>query len=100
MAFGNVFGQGGSSLISRLLGRQHYEAVKRVSSFCFYIALVTGIALALLMSMFNQPLLTLLGAVKETMPYTFLYVVSLRFIAWLDAGLVFVCARIYERFCK
>ena len=31
MAFGNIFGQGGSSLISRLLGQQDGEGVKRVS---------------------------------------------------------------------
>ena len=46
MAFGNIYGQGGSSLISRLLGKQDGEGAKRVSSFCFYIALATGIVLA------------------------------------------------------
>lgn len=35
MAFGNIYGQGGSSLISRLLGQQDGEGAKRVSSFCF-----------------------------------------------------------------
>ena len=36
MAVGNIFAQGGSSLISRLLGKRDGEGVKRVSSFCFY----------------------------------------------------------------
>lgn len=44
MALGNIFGQGGSSLISRLLGKQDHEAVARVSAFCFYIALAVGAA--------------------------------------------------------
>ena len=48
MAFGNIYGQGGSSLISRLLGQQDEEGVKRVSSFCFYIALATGVVLAVM----------------------------------------------------
>ena len=42
MAFGNIFGQGGSSLISRLLGQAKGEDAARVSAFCFWIALVAG----------------------------------------------------------
>ncbi len=77
MAFGNIFGQGGSSLISRLLGQQDGEGVKRVSSFCFYIALVTGVILAVLMTVFNRPLLILLGADNHTMPHAFEYYIVL-----------------------
>ena len=77
MAFGNIYGQGGSSLISRLLGQQDREGVKRVSSFCFYIALATGVVLAVLMTVFNRPLLTLLGADAETMPHAFEYYIVL-----------------------
>ena len=77
MAFGNIYGQGGSSLISRLLGQKDREGVKRVSSFCFYIALVTGVVLAVLMTVFNRPLLTLLGADNHTMPHAFRYYIVL-----------------------
>lgn len=77
MAFGNIYGQGGSSLISRLLGQQDEEGVKRVSSFCFYIALATGVVLAVLMTVFNRPLLTLLGADNYTMPHAFRYYIVL-----------------------
>ena len=38
MAIGNIYGQGGSSLISRLLGGGDRDSVRRVSSFCFYLA--------------------------------------------------------------
>ena len=69
MAFGNIFGQGGSSLISRLLGRQETEEVGRVSAFCFYIALATGAAAGGLMLLFRDPLLGLLGASADTIPY-------------------------------
>ncbi len=69
MAFGNIYGQGGSSLISRLLGKQDGEGAKRVSSFCFYIALATGIVLAVVLTAFNRPVLTLLGADADTLPH-------------------------------
>ena len=69
MAFGNIYGQGGSSLISRLLGQHDLSSVKRVSSFCFYIALATGLVLAITMSTFYRPILTLLGADAATFPH-------------------------------
>lgn len=69
MAFGNIFGQGGSSLISRLLGKNNTEGTARVSSFCFYIAIVTGAALAVLMTAFSTPLLSMLGADADTLPH-------------------------------
>lgn len=77
MAFGNIYGQGGSSLISRLLGQQDTQGVKRVSSFCFYIAIATGIVLAVFMTVFHRPLLTLLGADADTMPHAFQYYIVL-----------------------
>ena len=66
MAIGNIFGQGGSSLISRLLGGGRNDAVRRVSSFCFYVSLLTGAVLAAAMLAFRRPLLALLGASAET----------------------------------
>ena len=69
MAFGNIFGQGGSSLISRLLGRKETETVGRISSFCFYIALLTGAVIGGGMLLFRDPLLGALGASPDTLPY-------------------------------
>ena len=77
MAFGNIFGQGGSSLISRLLGGQDEAGARRVSSFCFYIALATGVVLAVLMTVFSHPLLILLGADSDTLPHAFSYYIVL-----------------------
>mgnify|MGYP002242152366 CR=1 FL=1 len=73
MAFGNIYGQGGSSLISRLLGQDDREGTGRVSSFCFYVALTTGVVLAALMMLFRVPLLGILGATSETMPHAQAY---------------------------
>lgn len=77
MAFGNIYGQGGSSLISRMLGGKDEDGVKRVSSFCFYIALATGLVLAVVMSLLNKPILSLLGANAETLPHAFQYYIVL-----------------------
>ena len=76
MAVGNIFAQGGSSLISRLLGKRDGEGVKRVSSFCFYTALLIGVLMGILMLVFRVPLLYLLGADEDTFAHAsdyFLY---------------------------
>ena len=69
MAFGNVYAQGGSSLISRLMGKNDQGSVKRVSSFCFYLAIATGVILAVPMILFQGQILRLLGASDDVMPY-------------------------------
>lgn len=69
MAFGNVYAQGGSSLISRLMGKNDQGSVKRVSSFCFYLAIATGVVLAVPMVAFRLPILKMLGASEAVMPF-------------------------------
>ena len=69
MAFGNIFGQGGSSLISRLLGQKRPEDVRQVSAFCFWIALAVGAVTGMLLLLVRDPFLFLLGASPDTLPY-------------------------------
>ena len=69
MAFGNIFGQGGSSLISRLLGQKRPEEAGRVSAFCFWIALATGAVIGGLLLLVRDPFLSLLGSSADTLPY-------------------------------
>ena len=66
MAVGNIYGQGGSSLISRLLGADDRDSVLRVSSFCFYLSIVTGAVIAVPMLLLRRSMLDLLGASTET----------------------------------
>ncbi|MCF0106154.1 MAG: MATE family efflux transporter [Holdemanella sp.] len=73
MAFGNIYAQGGSSLISRLLGEKDENGSRRVSSFCFYIAILTGIIIGLILIVFSNPILTLIGATKETYKHAYDY---------------------------
>ena len=69
MAFGNIFGQGGSSLISRLLGQARNEDVKRVSAFCFWIALAAGAVVGGVLLLLREPFLGLLGADADALPH-------------------------------
>ena len=66
MAFGNIFGQGGSSIISRLLGSGDGKGVRHISSFCFYVTLGMGVLVAVVMLVFQTPILHLLGADQDT----------------------------------
>lgn len=66
MALGNIFGQGGGSLISRLLGQKDKQEVCNVSSFCFYITIFLGILISVVMLIFRIPLLYIIGASEET----------------------------------
>ena len=69
MAFGNIFGQGGSSLISRLLGQKRTEDAGRVSAFCFWIALAVGAVTGSLLLLVRDPFLSLLGSSQDTLPH-------------------------------
>ena len=69
MAVGNVFGQGGSSLIARLFGAGDQDSVRRVSSFCFYLSMVTGVLIAIPMLLLRHSMLGLLSASEETYRY-------------------------------
>ncbi|MBP5295491.1 MAG: MATE family efflux transporter, partial [Lachnospiraceae bacterium] len=53
MAVGNIFGQGGNSLIARLLGANDRESTRRVSSFSVWIAIFSGILLAVPLLVFR-----------------------------------------------
>ena len=67
MAFGNIFGQGGSSLISRLLGQGKEKDAGHVSAFCFWIALLTGLAIGSVLLLVRDPFLFMLGASADTL---------------------------------
>ena len=67
MAIGNIYGQGGSSLISRLLGGGDRASAGRVSAFCFYFALLTGVGVGALLLLLRRPMLGLLGASENTL---------------------------------
>lgn len=74
-ALGNLFGIGGSSLASRLLGAKKDDEVKYVSSFCFYGGMAATFVFSLLSFCLQEPLLRFLGASAENMEYAKSYLV-------------------------
>lgn len=69
IAIGDIFGLGGSSLISRLLGEKAYQVGSRVSSFCLYGAVVVGLGTTVVLLAATRPVLNLLGATPATYAY-------------------------------
>lgn len=72
-AIGDIWGVGGSSLISRLFGQGNREKAREVSALCFYGALVCGLVAAAGLLLLEEPILRLLGADAETIPYALEY---------------------------
>ncbi len=69
-AVNNLFGVGSSSMMSRALGRKDYKTVARSSAFGFYCSIICGVAFSVLCIIFEQPLLSLLGATEENIAAT------------------------------
>ena len=69
IAFGDIFGSGGSSLISRLFGEKREEEAKRASAFCLWAAIGFGIFVTIVLLVFRTPILKLLGTDAATFEY-------------------------------
>ncbi len=70
MAIGMLFGIGGTSLISRLLGEGNQERAKHVSAFCFWSGAAIGTMGMVAIWIFLDPICEMVGASAETMKYT------------------------------
>lgn len=73
MAVGMLFGIGGTSLISRMIGEGNNERAKNASSFCFWTGLIVGILSMILMYIFAKPVCLAIGASNETIEYATQY---------------------------
>lgn len=68
-AIGFTFGMGSGSLISSKLGERKEEDAQRIGSSAFYIAIILGLVITILSLIFINPLLRLLGASSNVLPY-------------------------------
>lgn len=68
-ALGNLFGLGGSSLISRMLGAKDHENVKYVSAFSIWGGSAATLIFSLGTCLFRNPLLHFLGSSPDTYGY-------------------------------
>lgn len=78
MAVGMLFGIGGTSLISRMLGEGEEQKAKRISSFCFWTGLTVGVLSMIAIYIFAEPICMKVGASAETIGYAkqYLQIVS------------------------
>jgi len=80
MAAGNIFGMGGSSFLSRALGEKQYDKAMKISSFCLYAGLATGVIGAILMLNFMTQILNAVGTSENTFGFAKSY------LSWIAYG--------------
>ena len=71
----NLFGVGGGSLLSRLLGEKREDDARRVGAFSIYGTLMISAVYSLICVLFTQPLCVLLGASENTLEYAKSYLI-------------------------
>ncbi|WP_367341333.1 MATE family efflux transporter [Limosilactobacillus sp.] len=69
IAIGDIFGIGGSSLISRLFGEKRNELARNVNSTCCYAAIICGIIIGIALFIWQTPFIHMLGASQATWKY-------------------------------
>lgn len=84
MAVGMLFGIGGTSFISRMLGEGNQKKADNASSFCFWTGLSIGVISMILIWIFVKPVCILIGASPDTMEY------AVQYLAIVAAGIPFL----------
>ena len=79
MAFGNIFGIGGGSYISRKLGAKDYDSVKKISAFAFYASIIIGFISMAVYLIFMKDILKISGASQNTYQFSKDYLVIVAF---------------------
>jgi putative MATE family efflux protein len=90
LALGNIFVIGGSSYISRMLGLKNNEEVKKTSAVSFYLSLIAGLALTVVLLCFKMPMLSMIGSSEETIDHANgYYSIIALFMPFAVAGTLF-----------
>ena len=84
IAIGDIFGLGGSSLISRLFGQGRQEDGKRLSVFSFLGSALFGVLIAVVLMAARGGMLNLLGADADT------YEFASQYYTWIALGAPFI----------
>lgn len=69
-AVGNMFGLGAPSYISRCLGAKKYDEVRKTSAVSIYVTVIITFVLTLLILIFMEPILSLIGTSSDTVSPT------------------------------
>lgn len=86
-AVSNLFGVGGSSLISRMLGRHKHGEAKTVCAFSFYGTILITAVYSLICLVFMKPLLRFMGTSSNTYDYAANYVLWVVVIGGIPSSL-------------
>ena len=90
MAFANMFGMGGSTVLSMAMGEKDEKRVRAASSFVTYASVFVGIVFAAILILFMEPILGLFGANAETYAFARGYTLHIAwgtpFIIWSAAA--------------
>lgn len=73
VGLGLLFGNGAASYIARLLGHGDNEKAGKVVSTSIYSSIIVGTLVIIVIMIFLNPILKLLGATKSIMPYAISY---------------------------
>ncbi len=65
-AFGNLYGIGGTSVISRALGEKRPQRARHTSAFCCYAALGTGVLIGIVLLIWTDGIVSLIGGSADT----------------------------------
>ena len=79
LSIGMLFGIGGTSLISRMLGEGKKDTAKHASSFCFWTSLAIGVFSMVIILVFCEPVCRMIGASDDTIGYATQYLSILSF---------------------
>ena len=98
----NLFGVGGGSLISRLMGEKRDKDAASVASFSFYGSLVISLVYSALVFAFMEPLLLRLGATESSLHYAKDYALWVIVIGGIPATLGMTMSHLFrsEGFAK
>lgn len=88
LSVGNVFGIGGGTYISRLLGIKDYEQIKRVSALSFYVGIISSILCGVFILVFIDQILKFIGTSQDTYQFCKDYLII------LGLGAPFICLQI------
>lgn len=69
-AVGNMFGLGAPCYISRCLGAKKYDEVRKTSAVSIYVTVIITFVLTLLILIFMEPILSLIGTSSDTVSPT------------------------------
>ena len=97
-ALSNLFGIGGGSLISRLLGSGQTENARSVCAFSFYGSLVITAVYSLVCFFFMKPILLLIGAGSNTLGFASDYVLWVICLGGLPTSLALTMSHILRSF--